>query len=71
MRNQPGGGRLCPRKPHGFGPEYKCLSAVGFNVTTTFEHVRDANYNKTRKYTKEYGAGAAGVLRLCEASGMQ
>ena len=71
MRNQSGGGHLCARKPRGFGPEYKCLSAVGINVTTTFEHVRNAKHNKTRKYTKEYGAGAACVLRLCEASGIQ
>eukprot|EP00957_Ditylum_brightwellii_P156601 11919047-Ditylum_brightwellii.AAC.1 len=38
MRNQPGGGHLCARKPCDFGPDYKCLSAVGINVTTTFEH---------------------------------
>eukprot|EP00957_Ditylum_brightwellii_P098680 7516880-Ditylum_brightwellii.AAC.1 len=68
MKNQPGGGHLCARKPHGFGPEYKCLSAIGINVTTTFEHVRNAKYNETRKYTKEYGAGAACVLHLCDAS---
>eukprot|EP00957_Ditylum_brightwellii_P015558 1173390-Ditylum_brightwellii.AAC.1 len=67
MRNQPGGGYLCARKPHGFGPEYKCLSAASINVTTTFEHVCNAKYNKTRKDTKEYGAGAACVLCFCEA----
>eukprot|EP00957_Ditylum_brightwellii_P103805 7907629-Ditylum_brightwellii.AAC.1 len=71
MRNQPGGGHLCARKPHGIGPEYKCLFAVGINVTTTFEHVRNAKNNKTIKYTKEYGAGAACVLCLCEALGIQ
>eukprot|EP00957_Ditylum_brightwellii_P021050 1586360-Ditylum_brightwellii.AAC.1 len=46
MRNQPGEGSLCARKPRGFGPDYKCLSAVGVNVTTTFEHVCNAKYNK-------------------------
>eukprot|EP00957_Ditylum_brightwellii_P104129 7932312-Ditylum_brightwellii.AAC.1 len=42
MRNQPGEGYLCARKPRGFGPEHKCLSAVGINVSTTFEHVCNA-----------------------------
>ena len=40
-------------------------------MTTTFEHVCNAKYNKTRKYAKEYGAGAACVLHLCEESGIQ
>ena len=39
-RDQPGGGHKFDRKPRGFGPEYKCLSAVGVQVTITFEHVR-------------------------------
>ena len=36
-RDQPGVGRNFDIKPKGFGPEYKCLSAVGVQVTTTFE----------------------------------
>ena len=38
-RVQPGGGHKFDREPRGFGPEYKCLSTVGFQVTTTFENV--------------------------------
>eukprot|EP00957_Ditylum_brightwellii_P082284 6256532-Ditylum_brightwellii.AAC.1 len=37
-KNQPGVGHKCECKPQGFGPEYKCMSAVGINVTTTLEH---------------------------------
>eukprot|EP00957_Ditylum_brightwellii_P170835 13003018-Ditylum_brightwellii.AAC.1 len=57
-RNQPGG-------------EYKCLSAVGLNAATTFEHVCGKKHNNERKYTKECGAGAAVVLQLCEAARIQ
>eukprot|EP00957_Ditylum_brightwellii_P109107 8323846-Ditylum_brightwellii.AAC.1 len=70
-RNQPGGGHKCDHKPQGVGPEYKCLSAVGLNATTTFEHVCGKKHNNERRYTKEYGAGAAVVLQLCEAAGIQ
>ena len=59
------------RKPRGFGPEYKCLSAVRVKLTTNFENVRSKEVNDKRKYTKEYGAGAASVLRLCEAAGIE
>ena len=34
--DQQGGGHEVNRKPRGFGSEYKCLSAVGVQVTTTF-----------------------------------
>ena len=40
-RDQPGGSHKVGRKLRGFGPEYKCLSAVGVQLTTTFEHVRN------------------------------
>ena len=69
--DQPGGDHKVDIKPRGFGPEYKCLSKVGFQVKTTFEHVRIKSVKDKRKYTKEYGAGAASVLRLCEASGIE
>ena len=39
-RDKPGGGHKVDRKPRGFGPEYKYLSIVGFQVTTTFENLR-------------------------------
>ena len=69
--DQPGEGRKFDRKTRGFGPEYKCISTVGVQVTTTFEHVRSKEVNNKGKYTKEYGSGAASVLLLCEASGTE
>ena len=69
--DQPGGGHKVDRKPKGFRPYYKCISAVGVQVTTTFENVRSKEVNDKGKYTKEYGASAASVLRLCEASGIE
>ena len=69
--DQPEGGHKVDRKPRGFGPEYKCLSSVGVQVTTTFEHVRSKEINKKSKHTKEYGTGAASVLHLCEAFGIE
>ena len=44
-RDQPRRGHKFDRKPRGFGSEYKCLSAVGVQVTTTFEHVRSNEVN--------------------------
>ena len=70
VRDQPGGGHKVDRKQRGFGKEYKCLSIVGVQVTTTFEHVRSKEVNNKGKYTKEYGSGAASVLCLCEAYGI-
>ena len=60
------GGHKVDRKLRVFGPEYECLYSVGVQVTTTFEHVRSEEVNNKRKYTKEFGAGAFSVLRLCE-----
>ena len=51
-RDQSGGGHKVDIKPRGFGPEYKCLSVVVFQVTTTFEHVRSKEVNDKSKYTK-------------------
>ena len=70
-RDQPGGGHKVDRKPRGFGPDYKCLSAVGVQVTTTFEHIRSKKVNEKSKYTKECGARADFVLGLCDASGIE
>ena len=69
--DQPGGGHKVDIKPRVFGPDYKCLSAVGVQVTTTFEHVRSKNVNYEMKYTREYGAGAACVIHLCEAASIE
>ena len=70
-RDQPGGVHKVDRKPRGFGPEYKCISAVVVQVTTTCDHVRRKEVNDKIKYTKEYSAGAASFLRLCEASDIE
>ena len=70
-RDQPGGGHKVDRKPRVFGPEYKCLSIVGVKVSTTFAHVTSKEVNNKSKYTKEYGAGGASVLRLCEDFGIE
>ena len=70
-RDQPGGGHKVDGKPRGFGTEYKCLSVLGVQVTTTFEHVIIKEVNNKRKYTKEYGTGDASVLHLCEAAGIE
>ena len=70
-RDQPGGGHKVDRKPRVFGPEYTCISAVGVQVKTTFDHVRSNKVNNKSKYTKEYGTGAACVLRLCEYPGIE
>ena len=51
-RDQPVGGRKVYRKPRGFRPEYKCLSVVEVQVTTTFEHVISKEVNYKSKYTK-------------------
>ena len=69
-RDQLGGGHKVDTEPRGFGPEYKCLYAVGVQVTTIFEHMRRKEVNNKSKYTKEYGSGAASVLCLCEAYGI-
>ena len=69
-RDQPGVGHNVDIKPRGFGPEYKYLSVVGVQVTTTFEHVIIKKLNYERKYNKEYGAGDASILRLCGAAGI-
>eukprot|EP00957_Ditylum_brightwellii_P080786 6144320-Ditylum_brightwellii.AAC.1 len=37
-RDQPGHGHKVDHKHKGFGLEYKCLSSVGIQVTTSFEH---------------------------------
>ena len=71
VRDQPGGGHKVDRKPRGFGTEYKCLSIVGVQETSTFEHVRTKKVNNKWKYTKEYGEGDASVLHLCEAAGIE
>lgn len=65
IRGQPGGPKVCDRKPRGTGQEKKCLSATDVHVTTQFEHVRNKTTNEARQFTKEYGAGPAAVLRLC------
>ena len=67
----PVGGHKVDRKPRGFEPDYKCLSTVGLQVTTTFEHVRSKEVKSKRKYTKEYGSSADSFLRLCGASGIE
>ena len=61
-RDHPGGGHKVDRKPRGFGTEYKCLSVLGVQVTTTFEHVRIKEVEYRSKYTNKYGDGAATVL---------
>eukprot|EP00957_Ditylum_brightwellii_P202101 15328594-Ditylum_brightwellii.AAC.1 len=45
MQNQSGGGHKCEHKPQGFGQEYKCVSDVGINVTTTLGHVQSKQIN--------------------------
>ena len=70
-RDQPGGGHKVDKKPRGFRTEYKCLSAVGPQVLTTFEHERSKKVNDKKKYTNKYGAGAAFFLRLCEDAGIE
>ena len=47
-RDQPGGGQKIDRKPRGFGPEYKCLYAVGVQVTKTFENVSSKEVKNKR-----------------------
>ena len=47
--DQPGGDHNVDRKPGGFDPEYKCLSTVGVQVATTFDHDR----SKGKKGRKE------------------
>ena len=69
--DQPGLGHKVDIKQRGFGPEYKYISAVGFLVTTTFEHVRSKEVNDKNKCTKEHGTGSASVLRLCKATGIE
>ena len=69
--DQPGRGHTFDIKPRVFGLDYKFLSAVEVQVTTIFENVRSKKVNNNRKYTKEYGDGAACVLHLCEASGIE
>ena len=70
-RNQPEGVKICDRKPRGTGQEFKTLSAVDCNVTTTFEQVRgNKEVSENRKYVKEYGKAASVVLRLCEKAGI-
>ena len=51
-RDQPGECHNVDRKPRGFGPEYKCLSAVGVQVTTTFQNVRRKKVNDYMKYNR-------------------
>ena len=70
-RDQLGGGHRVDIKPRGFGPKYKCLFEVTVQVTTTFENIRSKEVKNKRKYNKEHGAGAASVLSLCEASGIE
>ena len=71
--DQPGGGHRVDIKSRGFGPDYKCLSIFGFQVTTIFYNVIIKEVNDKRKYTKEYGdgAGASSVLSLFKASGIE
>ena len=45
-RDQPGGCHKVYRKPIYFLPEYKYLSAVGVQLTTTFENVSSNNLNE-------------------------
>ena len=68
-RDQPREAHKVDVKQRVFGPYYKCLSAVGVQVKTTFEHVRSKQVNNKRKHTKEYGVGTASFIHLCEASG--
>ena len=70
-RAQPEGIKSIGRKPKGTGQECKTMSCVGVNVTTTFEHVRAKNTVVSREYTREYGAAAAVVLRLCVKAGIE
>ena len=71
-RNQPGGIKICGRKPKGTGQECKTLSCCDMNVTTTFEHVRgNAKTPYTRELMKEYGKAASVVLRLCKMAGIE
>ena len=63
----PVGGHKVDIKPGGFGPEYKFLSAVGVQVTNTFEHVISKKVKYESTYTKEYGVCASCVLHLCES----
>ena len=66
-RAQPGGVKICGRKPKGTGQEAKTLSCVDLQVTTTFEHVRGNSTNPyVRDLMKEYGKAASVVLRLCK-----
>ena len=66
-RAQPGGVKICGRKPRGTGQECKTLSCIDMCVTTTFEHVRgNKNAEYSRELQKEYGKAASVVLRLCK-----
>ena len=66
-RSQPGGIKVCGRKPKGTGQEAKTMSCIDMAVTTTFEHVRGNAANPYhRELQKDYGKAASVVIRLCK-----